>query len=459
MFEILTRIMNVKELRTRLLATLGILVIFRFGTFIPLPGVDVTQIRTFLDGAASEEGALGKVLKMADLFTGGALSNGSIFSLGIMPYISASIIMQILVAIIPSLSKLQHEGTIGRKKINQYTRLGTVFLCIVQSMMICSQVISTNESGAIKILALDNLGVWFISGKMMFIFYGMASLTVGALFLMWLGEQIDEFGIGNGISLLIMGGIVARLPVTIQNLATGVNTESGLTPAGLIALTALGVLMTFAVVLITLGTRRIPIQQSKATRGRRVYGGQRQFLPLRVNQAGVIPIIFAQSLLMVPVFLFGWLAEKTNWMWLSMLVQPGSFWYTVLYVVLIMFFCYFYTAITFNPNEMADNLKQSGMFLPGIRPGKSTAEHLEKVMTRIALAGSIFLSFIALVPQMLTTFLPQVDYNVTTMLGGTSILIVVGVALDVMQRIESYLVMRNYEGFGLAGGRLKSRRG
>ncbi len=275
------------------------------------------------------------------------------------------------------------------------------------------------------------------------------------MFLMWLGEQIDSFGIGNGISLIIMAGILSRIPQAIGNLVQGAGsgTGSAIGLGEIVLLILLFIAMTLAVVLITLGTRRVPIMQAKAVRGRKTYGGQRQFLPLKVNQANVIPIIFGQAIMQVIAGIAGVILGMYG-----VFLAPGSFWYTVLYILLIIFFCYFYTAIQFNPNEIADNLKQGGMYIPGIRPGKRTAEHLSKIMNRIALAGGAFLALIAIVPQFISNAL-NVGYDISGLLGGTGLLIVVGVALDLVQKIESHLLMRNYEGFGLAGGKIKGRRG
>ncbi len=446
MFEILARIASVKELRDKIVATALLLIAFRLGKFIPIPGIDYNMVQDFM--AKISGTAMGRVLGTADLFTGGAMSQGSIFGLGIMPYISASIIFQLLVAIIPSLSRIAHEGPTGRKRINQYTRLATVGLCLVQGAMLCGGILAMGGHSGSSFVS-PNIAAW------QFYFFGVLSLTAGTVFLMWLGEQIDVFGIGNGTSLIIMAGILSRMPATAADIVDGLavaNPGAGDIDLGKLALIiAMFVAMTLAVVLITLGTRRVPVQQSKATRGRRVYGGQRQVLPLKVNQGGVIPIIFAQSILMV-------LVQVANFFGAEMYFRNTAFWYTFFYVILIMFFCYFYAAVTFNPNEMADNLKQGGMYIPGIRPGKRTAEYLERIMTRIALAGSVFLSFIAIVPDFVSQSL-NVSYQISGMLGGTGLLIVVGVALDVVQRVESYLLMKNYEGFGLAGGRIRGRRG
>ncbi len=442
MFDIISKILNVKELRYKLGITFLLLIVFRLGSFIPSPGVNVKAVTDYV---ASAQGAVGAVLSMADMFTGGALSSMAIFGLGIMPYITASIIFQLLTAIIPSLSRLAHEGATGRKKINQYVRASTVVLCIIQASMLAW---GLSASGHTYIA--EGVSRWE------FFIYVVISLTVGTMFLMWLGEQIDEFGIGNGISLIIMAGILSRVPSAIAHLISGVNPAGGNSSVSLgqvVLLILLFVAMTLAVVMITLGTRRVPIMQAKAVRGRKTYGGQRQFLPLKVNQANVIPIIFGQAIMQVIAGIAGIILGVYG-----VFMSPGSFWYTVLYVLLIIFFCYFYTAIQFNPNEMADNLKSGGMYIPGIRPGKRTAEHLSKIMSRIALAGGAFLALIAIIPQFVSHAL-GVGMDISGLLGGTGLLIVVGVALDLVQKVESYLLMRNYEGFGIAGGRIKGRRG
>lgn len=447
MFDIISRILNVKELRAKLGITFLLLIVFRLGSFIPTPGVNV---RAITDYVASAQGAMGAVLSMADMFTGGALSSMAIFGLGIMPYITASIIFQLLTAIIPSLSRLAHEGATGRKKINQYVRVSTVVLCIIQSSMLAWGLSSAVGTGGAGGYIAAGVSRWE------FFTYVVLSLTVGTMFLMWLGEQIDEFGIGSGISLIIMAGILSRIPRAIGNLISGVSPTgvgSAITLGQVVLLILLFVVMTLAVVMITLGTRRVPIMQAKAVRGRKTYGGQRQFLPLKVNQANVIPIIFGQAIMQVIAGIAGIVLGVYG-----VFMSPGSFWYTVCYVLLIIFFCYFYTAIQFNPNEIADNLKQGGMYIPGIRPGKRTAEHLGKIMNRIALAGGAFLALIAIVPQFISNAL-NVGYDISGLLGGTGLLIVVGVALDLVQKVESYLLMRNYEGFGIAGGRIKGRRG
>jgi len=441
MFDILSKILNVKELRTKILITLGLLVVFRLGTYIPVPGVNVGVMKTYFAGST---GVGGSLLGMADMFTGGALSQWSIFSLGIMPYITASIIFQLLVAIVPALSRIAHEPN-GRKKINQYVRSCTAPLTFVQAIMLIYG-LSGLSGGETPFIQSD-------VGHYEFIFYATISITAGTMFLMWLGEQIDEFGIGNGISILIMSGILSRIPAALHKLLAGTGVDAGASVSlGMITiLMALFVAMTLAVVMITLGTRRINIVQKKSTRGGKVYGGNRNYLPLKVNQANVIPIIFAQAIMQVVMLIGG--VNQT----IGAYVSQSSFLYTMMYVALIIFFCYFYTAIQFNPKEMANNLQQSGQFIQGIPEGKRTAHYLEKIMSRIALSGGVFLALIAIAPQFISGAL-NVDRNVTDMLGGTGLLIVVGVALDVVQRVESYLLMRDSSGLGLSMGRSRGRR-
>jgi preprotein translocase subunit SecY len=450
MLESFSNIVKVKELRTKLIITALLVVVFRLGCFVPIPGINVlriTEMVTEMDTGS----AVGKVFNLANMFTGGAFLNGAIFALGIMPYITASIIFQLLVGIIPALERLQREGPTGRKKIQQYTRLATVGLCFIQSGIACSLLVNQRVQNPADSYLLPS-DVLSTPG---FYFFGILSLTAGTVFLMWLGEQIEEFGIGNGISLIIMAGIIARLPTTVAMLYSEVNT-GGISQQGTLGLGHVALLlvmfvgMVLAVVLITLGQRRVPVHQAKATRGRRIYGGQRSYLPLRVNQSGVIPIIFAQSLLILPQWILGAVG-------LDAYFGYGSYWWTVSFVGLIIFFCYFYTAVTFNPNEMADNLKQNGSYIPGIRPGKRTADHLERIMTRIALAGALFLSFVAIVPTFVNRTL-GIPPQAASFLGGTGLLIVVGVALDLVQRVESYLLMKHYDGFVKGGKPIRSRR-
>jgi preprotein translocase subunit SecY len=381
------------------------------------------------------------------------LQQATIFGLGIMPYISASIIFQLLGSVWKPIEELQKEGETGRKKINEYTRYVTVLLCLVQSWFYVKlYVMGVDSTGSAPLVNPEFAGA---SGNLHFGWQIVAVLTMtcGTIFLMWLGEQIDEYGIGNGISLLIMAGILAQMPGAAVELIK--NSKLQLTGPGngeigveaLVILACLFVAVVVGVVFITLGQRRIPTQSAKHVRGRRVYGGTRQYLPLRINQAGVMPIIFASSLLMFPHILFDWLS-RVGWRGFSTLAtafSSDSFIYTLLYVAMIYFFCYFWTAITFNPKDMSENLKNYGTFIPGYRPGKRTADYLEKVMVRITYVGAGFLALVAIIPTMISSSL-GVSFNVASFYGGTGLLIAVSVAFDLVQKIDSHLVMRNYPG-------------
>ena len=443
MWEKLRVVFTIPELRKKILFTLGLLAVYRIGWQIPLPIVDQSQMTAFFQSSSG----VGQLFQQVAVFSAAQLNQITIFGLGIMPYISASIIFQLLGSVWGPLERLQKEGESGRKKINEYTRYATVVLCIGQSWAYLGFL---SSQGLILDSFLDNgalpFGWQLVSVTMM---------TAGTIFLMWLGEQIDEFGIGNGISLIIMAGILANMPGAIYSLLNTATFElgSGSGQIGvevIILLLILFVAVVAGVVFITLGQRRIPTQSAKHVRGRRVYGGTRQYLPLRVNQAGVMPIIFASSLLMFPSLALTSLANAypdfTLWGNLNDAFRRGSgFMYNVSYIVLIYFFCYFWTAITFNPKDMADNLKSFGTFIPGYRPGKRTADYLEKVMVRITYVGAGFLAVVAIAPTIVTSLF-SVDYNVAQFFGGTSLLIAVSVAFDLVQKIDSHLVMRNYRG-------------
>ncbi len=382
-----------------------------------------------------------------------ALSNlrqATIFGLGIMPYISASIIFQLLGSVWAPIEEMQKEGEAGRKKINEYTRYATVVLCLVQSWAYVKlYVLNQTEGGSLIKEAL------LVDGQLPFLWQVTAvmTMTCGTIFLMWLGEQIDEYGIGNGISLLIMAGILAQMPGAGKTLwdsaelRLGGLGNDGIYIEQLVILATLFIAVIFGVVFITLGQRRIPTQSAKHVRGRRVYGGSRQYLPLRINQGGVMPIIFASSLLMFPNMLFTWLAKLSDrWApFAAMFGNPGTFMYNLLYVTMIYFFCYFWTAIMFNPKDMSENLKNAGTFIPGYRPGKRTADYLEKVMVRITYVGAGFLALVAVIPTIISSAL-GVDWKVSSFYGGTALLIAVSVAFDLVQKIDSHLVMRNYRG-------------
>jgi preprotein translocase subunit SecY len=447
----LITIFRVPELRRKILLTVLFLCIYRIGYFIPLPVVDQQKMAESMQGM--QGGALGQVLGLVSLFSGGNLSNACIFGLGIMPYISSSIIFQLLASVYPPLEKLQKEGEAGRKKINEYTRYATVPICLVQAYFYVSHIMSA--------FALPNL----VTSGWAYFYYMLASvltMTAGTIFLMWIGEQIDEYGIGNGISLIIMAGIVARIPDATKTLFYDVTTQSfrhvftlggeggqGVGFEKLIVLLVLFVGVVVAVVAITKGQRRIPTQSAKHVRGRRVYGGTRQFLPLRINAAGVMPVIFASSLLLLPVFGFKMLRsafpQSTVWSTLEASFDRQGYIYVLCYIALIYFFCYFWTAIQFNPKDIAQNLKDYGSFIPGYRPGKRTADYLEKVLMRVTYVGAAFLAVVAIIPNLITNTM-NVDYRVAAFYGGTGLLIVVSVALDLVKKINSHLVMRNYPG-------------
>jgi preprotein translocase subunit SecY len=453
MWEKIRVVFAIPELRRKILFTLGLLAVYRVGWAIPLPMFNQETVNQGTGGFAN-------FLNQASIFAASDLNQATIFGLGIMPYISASIIFQLLGSVWKPIEELRKEGETGRKKINEYTRYLTVFLCVLQSWAFMKFSLMAVPSDAV---APPSVNPAFLGASGNNLHFGwqitaVAIMTCGTIFLMWLGEQIDEFGIGNGISLLIMAGILARMPAALLELIRNAKPELVGLAKGVIGvetiiiLAFLFVAVIFGVVFITLGQRRIPTQSAKHVRGRRVYGGARQYLPLRINQAGVMPIIFASSLLMLPPMLFQFLlavSSAPGWRntmgWMSQMFGPASFVYNVLYVVLIYFFCYFWTAITFNPKEMAENLKDYGTFIPGYRPGKRTADYLEKVMVRITYVGAGFLALVAIVPTIISSNL-GVSYNVASFYGGTGLLIAVSVAFDLVQKIDSHLVMRNYRG-------------
>lgn len=439
---------KIPELRTKIVLTLGLLAIYRMGFWIALPFINQAQLSETLADLQGQQGGIGQVIQVISLFSASNIGQSTIFGLGIMPYISASIIFQLMGTVYPPLERLQKEGEAGRKKINEYTRYATVVICLVQSFFWIRTLAGGFGSG--NSLILDGYqGLYYQ-------IVATITMTTGTVFLMWIGEQIDAYGIGNGISLLIMAGILARMPQAGWSLIEPAF-EKGIalgTDTGIDRLLILALVFVFVVVwviAITQGQRRIPIQSAKHVRGRRVSGGQRQSLPLRVNQAGVMPIIFASSLLMFPYFLFHGLSQYFStsafWAMLDEAFQPMSrgFVYTMSYVVLIYFFCYFWTAITFNPKDMAENLKDYGSFIPGYRPGARTAAYLEQVMVRITYVGAAFLSLVAIIPTLVSTWL-GVDFLVASFYGGTGLLIVVSVVLDLVNKIDSHLVMRNYSG-------------
>ncbi len=419
MLEKFLNIFKIPDLKKRLLFVLGMIFVFRIGVHIPLPGVNAKALGDLF--------AQGGILNFVDLFAGGALKRFSIFAMGIMPYINASIIMQLLIAVIPALEKLSKEGEEGRQKITSYIRYGTIIVGALQALGLT--------------IWLENMGVLMVTGPLMRVM-NIISLTAGTTFLMWLGEQITDYGIGNGISIIIFAGIVARLPS--QLVMTGKLVAAGeVSIFSLLALIVISILAIAGVIMVELGERRIPVQYAKRVVGRRVYGGQATYLPLRVNQAGVIPIIFAIAVLMLPGTLAQFFQTSESMQQFNRLFSPGTPLYIVVYALLIIFFTYFYTAISFNPQNVAENMQKYGGFIPGIRPGKPTATYIERILSRVTLPGAIFLALVAILPTILMKLT-----NITTFyLGGTSLLIMVGVALETIRQIEAHLSMRHYEGF------------
>lgn len=431
----ITNLFKVPEIRNKILITLGLLLIYRVGFFIPLPGVKFEEAfanRGNLDG-------IGRLLGLANTLTGGSLQSATLFSLGVMPYISASIIFSLLSKAVPSLEKIAKEGASGQRKINQYTRLATVGICLVQSWF----VIGGTLAGEGNSLLEAGVSQWFG----LYTIVVMVALTAGTMFIMWIGEQITEHGIGNGISLIIMAGIISTLGPALGSVVFGGQMDTGAWQSMLMFVGAWAVTV-IAVVFMTKAQRRIPIQQAKQARGRQVYGGQKTYLPFKVNQAGVMPIIFGSALLMIPGLIGTALG---NTFLISTFGSQQGFWWVLSFAALIFFFSFFWTSMMFQPNEIAKNLQEGGSFIPGIRPGKPTAEFLEKTMVRITLAGAMFLAVIAVVPSLVGTSGRTSDQVLLYFMSGTSILIVVGVALDMVEKINGLLVMRNYEGIMTEG--------
>ncbi len=432
----LQEILNIPELKRRVLFTVALLFVYRIGAHITSPGIDASVLTGFF------EGNKGTVLGLYDLFAGGNLRRATIFALGIMPYISASIILQLFQAVIPYFEKLAKEGEEGRKKITQYTRYGTVVLSSVQAFGIAIFLENMTGSQGQHAVLFPGLGFRLLT---------VLTLTSGTVFVMWLGEQITERGIGNGISLIITIGIIARYPTDVLNTWRALSLHQ-MSPFKLVILLAIMVFIVGGIIFVTQGQRRIPVQYAKRVVGRKIYGGQASHIPLGVNIAGVIPIIFAQSLIMFPGTLAAFLKNVDFMQKVSLILSPGHIVYMVLYSVIIIFFTYFYTAIVLNPVDVAENMKKSGGFVPGIRPGKKTAEFIDRVLTRITLPGAIFLAFIAVLPDVLIS-----KAHVPFYFGGTGLLIVVGVVLDTLRQIESHLLMRHYDGF-VKHGKLRGRR-
>ena len=451
MFEAVTNIFKVQELKKKIFITLSLLIVYRAGCFIPTAGVDTFALTQFFDDMAKTTGQ--GLLGMVNLFTGGALTRLSIFALGIMPYISASIIMQLLTAVVPALEKIAKEGKAGYEKINQYTRYLTFVLCGVQGLFLSIWLANPNNFKGNVIVPEPGLAFNLIT---------ILTLTCGTVFIMWLGEQIQERGIGNGISIIITASIISRIPSSAIQL---VKLYSPLDPSKrqistpvVITLVVLFFLMVAAVVLFTQAQRRIPIQYGRRVVGRRVYGGQMQYLPIKVDMSGVIAIIFASSVISFPATIAMFLPKVGRFTaFLQAIAQQRGLWYNLIFVALIMFFMYFYTAMVFNPLEMSNTLKKNGGFIPGIRPGTPTAKYLDFVATRIVFIGALYIGFIAIFPNFIMYAFRVPSYGLASLFGGTTLLIMVGVILDTMRQIEGQLLIRHYDGF-IKGGTLRGRK-
>ncbi len=436
-------VFKIPDLRKKLFITLALLFVYRIGFHIPIPGVNVDV----LEDIAKQRSGLAALFGIMSSLTGGNLRSAALFSLGVMPYISASIIFSLLTKVVPSLEKLSKEGASGQRKINQYTRLATIPICLLQSFFVVFGVLNSSVGGQ----PLVYTEVWGVP----YVFGVMVTLTAGTFFIMWLGEQITEHGIGNGISIIIMAGIIARIPKALTSYLRGANLSADEKFQTMLLYALAWVLTVVVIVFITKGQRRIPIQQAKLTRGRKVYGGQRHFLPFKVNQAGVMPIIFAAALMLLPNVLAQVPFLRSAF---EVFQYQDSWWYILVYSSFIIFFAFFWVQMMFQPKEIADNLREYGSFIPGIRPGRKTAEYLEYVMMRITLAGSIFLCLIAVLPNIITRQIGNLNQTFAYFLGGTSILIVVEVALDFVEQLNAQLVMKNYEGF-MKGGEAAARAG
>ena len=458
MFSAFTNSLKIPELRSRIFYTLSLLFVSRVASHIPLPGIDPHPLQRFFEEQAGTAG--GGLVGLYSMFTGGALTKGAICALGIMPYISASIIFQLMTAVVPSLSRLQQEGDVGRQKLTQYTRYATVLICVIQ--------------GTLLLLALNNPGQLFsgydisvygpivIQSKWSFIVQSVIFMTAGTMLLMWLGEQITQRGIGNGVSLLITIGILAQIPSAAKITWAMFRAPAGVTSLGLpqaVVMLALFFAVIMGIIMVVQGQRKIPVQYAKRVVGNKVMGGQSSFLPLKVNYSGVMPVIFASAILLFPQSIFSWIGaarpELKFFTEISRTLQPGSFYYYLFYTILILFFSYFWVSVMFKPIQIADDLKKYGGYIPGVRPGEPTAQFLDFIMTRLTFPGAIFLTIIAVMPDLLL-FKLDVPHAVGYFFGGTGMLITVGVILDTMRQIETFLLQRHYDGF-LKKGRIRAR--
>lgn len=434
-------IFKIHDLRQRIVYTLALLIVVRIGAHITLPGIDAAALTQAMENRTADN-----LFGLYDLFVGGAFSNAAIFALGIMPYISASIIIQLMGAVVPYFQKLQQEGEEGRKKINQLTRYGTVLISTMQAWGV-TVFLSGMAPNGIPIVPEEVKGIWFSIHTVIF-------LVTGTIFMMWIGEQITEKGIGNGISMVIFIGIIDRLPYALLD-EYRLLTEGGRNIIVEIIILSLMALIIAGVVLVTQGTRRIPVQYAKRVVGRKVYGGVTQYIPLRVNTAGVMPIIFAQSIMFIPQTVFSFFPNNEFLQEIVVYFQQTSIIYSLVFALMIIFFTFFYTAIAFNPKDVADNMKKQGGFIPGIRPGKQTSDFIDNILTKITLPGSVFLAIVAILPAFISRL--GVSGQFASFFGGTSLLILVGVALDTLQQVESHLLMRHYDGF-MKSGKIKGRR-
>jgi preprotein translocase subunit SecY len=447
-FSALVNSFKIPDLKKRLIVTGVLIAIYRVGCYVPTPGIDGTALAEFFNRIAKTQG--GTIFGIINMFSGGAMERLTIFALGIMPYISASIILQLLTAVIPALEKIAKEGKAGYEIINQYTRYGTVALSIIQSFFIALWLENPARFEGLRIVMYPGWGFRILT---------ILTLTTGTIFIMWLGEQIQERGIGNGISLVITAGIISRIPSAMHQLFVLISPFSPsrrqIQPFTLLIMAALLLIVVFAVIMITQGQRKIPVQYARRIVGRKIYGGQSTYIPLKVDTSGVIAIIFAQSIILFPATLASFIPNPAFQRLAQGLIR-GHLLYTLVYALMIIFFCYFYTAIVFNPNDLSDNMKKYGGFIPGIRPGASTAEYLDFIMTRITLTGAVFIAIIAIFPDFIMAWL-KVPYLVASFFGGTGILIIVGVMLDTLKQIESHLLTHHYEGF-IKSGHFKGRR-
>jgi preprotein translocase subunit SecY len=440
--ETIKNIWKIEDLRNRILLTFLLITVYRFLSVIPLPGIDPASLTEL------HKQTQGGIMGLLDMFSGGAFSNASIVGLGIMPYISASIVMQLLAIAVPYFQKLQREGESGRRKINQYTRYLTLIILLMQSP---AYLVNLNVQMRQAAGALIPSGIWFTISSTII-------LTAGSMFVLWLGERITDKGIGNGVSFIIMVGILARLPRSLfEEFVSRVTETSGGLVMFLLEIVILLAVIAGAILLVQ-GTRRIPVQYAKQMVGNKQYGGARQYIPLKVNAANVMPIIFAQAIMFIPISLMGFGSDPDSWMIkiFAPLTDINGFWYNFINVLLIIVFTYFYTAITINPKQMAEDLKRNNGFIPGIKPGKKTVDYIDEIMSRITLPGAIFLALVAIMPAFATLF--GIQQGFASFFGGTSLLILVGVVLDTLQQVESHLLMRHYDGL-LKSGRIKGRQG